>query len=111
MLLAFKEVIASYSMPTDRLVRLNTDLDRMLKPHIQYLIDCRPHSVCMGNAIKFVRSLISHVRPDTPESQAKEDLMQVWAVRARHSRNGRPQRLVMMVIQGGEKVGNPRWWW
>lgn len=31
---------------------LSWDLDKRLRPMMQYLIDCRPHSVSMGNAYK-----------------------------------------------------------
>jgi len=77
MLMAFLQVIQDYSMPTDRVVRLNTDLDKMLKPHIQYLIDSRPHSIAMGNVIKMVRGAIAQIKPDVSEHQAKESLCEV----------------------------------
>ena len=31
---------------------LSWDLGKKLRPMMQYLIDCRPHSVSMGNAYK-----------------------------------------------------------
>lgn len=37
---------------------LSWDLDKRLRPMMQYLIDCRPHSVSMGNAHK-VRELLA----------------------------------------------------
>ena len=43
---------------------------------IQFLIDCRPHSVSMGNAIKFLRHKITKLSPDLPERKAKEDLLE-----------------------------------
>jgi len=75
MLQAFKEVIADYSRPENASVA--RDLDRRLKPMIQFLIDCRPHSISMGNAIKHLRHAISALPPDLTEAEAKEELFDV----------------------------------
>ncbi|RHY31633.1 hypothetical protein DYB32_003307, partial [Aphanomyces invadans] len=50
MLTAFKQVIKDYHAPADKVLR--RDLDKTLRPLIQFLIDCRPHSIGMGNAIR-----------------------------------------------------------
>ncbi|KAL8718638.1 MAG: hypothetical protein Q9225_004256 [Loekoesia sp. 1 TL-2023] len=71
-LLIFKRVINSYSTPP------GTSLPRHLTIHlstqIDYLVSCRPLSVSMGNAIRWLKLAISHIDPDTPESQAKSEL-------------------------------------
>lgn len=50
MMMAFKKVVQDYKTPDDKM--LIRDLDKKLRPLIQFLIDCRPHSVGMGNAIR-----------------------------------------------------------
>ena len=71
-LLAFKEVINSYSTP------LGTSLPRHLTTHlssqIDYLVSCRPLSISMGNAIRWLKLKISHIDPDYPEAKARSDL-------------------------------------
>lgn len=49
-------MIQSYHLQPDKVLRL--DLDRVVKPHIQYLIDCRPHSISMGFVIRWLRRTI-----------------------------------------------------
>lgn len=72
MLLAFKEVVRAYQLPPGKVLRL--DLDKALKPHIQYLIDCRPHSIAMGNAIKWLRGQIHGL--DAEAGPAKEKIVE-----------------------------------
>mmetsp|Transcript_19969 Transcript_19969/g.32920 ORF Transcript_19969/g.32920 Transcript_19969/m.32920 type:complete len:456 (+) Transcript_19969:29-1396(+) len=72
MMLAFKQVIISYSPPERSTIA--RDLDRQLKPMIQYLIDARPHSIPMGNAIKYLRAAIAAIPPDMTEDTAREEL-------------------------------------
>ena len=71
-LLAFKQVIESYSTPP------HTSLTRHLTTHIssqiEYLVSCRPISVSMGNAIRWLKVEISEVDVNTPESVAKANL-------------------------------------
>ncbi|KAL8770517.1 MAG: hypothetical protein Q9209_003773 [Squamulea sp. 1 TL-2023] len=71
-LLIFKEVIDAYTTP------LGTSLPRHLTLHlsaqIDYLVSCRPLSVSMGNAIRWLKMAISTIDPDTPEDQAKSRL-------------------------------------
>lgn len=45
-----------------------------LSPQIDYLKSHRPISVSMGNAIRWLKDYIIHIDPDTPESEAKEDI-------------------------------------
>mmetsp|Transcript_15004 Transcript_15004/g.42512 ORF Transcript_15004/g.42512 Transcript_15004/m.42512 type:complete len:443 (+) Transcript_15004:324-1652(+) len=72
MLNAFKEVIHDYETPAN--TSIARDLDRHLKPMIQFLIQCRPHSITMGNAIKHVRHSITLLPPDISETDAKATL-------------------------------------
>ncbi|KAI4142596.1 MAG: hypothetical protein L6R39_004876 [Caloplaca ligustica] len=71
-LLVFKRVIDAYTTPP------GTSLPRHLTIHlsaqIDYLVSCRPLSVSMGNAIRWLKLLISRIDPDTPESEAKSHL-------------------------------------
>ena len=69
MLAAFKTVIADYTTPLG--TSLNRDLDKRLKPLIQFLTDCRPHSISMGNGIKFLRHHIHHIKPEASDEEAK----------------------------------------
>mmetsp|Transcript_10881 Transcript_10881/g.14182 ORF Transcript_10881/g.14182 Transcript_10881/m.14182 type:complete len:481 (+) Transcript_10881:253-1695(+) len=72
MLLAFKDFIRDYHTPPGK--ALSRDLDRALKQQIQFLIDCRPHSTTMGNAIKHVRRAILKIPPEMSENDAKAQL-------------------------------------
>ncbi|KAL8874435.1 MAG: hypothetical protein Q9174_000228 [Haloplaca sp. 1 TL-2023] len=71
-LLVFKKVINAYSTPP------GTSLPRHLTLHlstqIDYLVSCRPLSMSMGNAIRWLKLTISTIDPDTPESKAKQGL-------------------------------------
>lgn len=73
MLNAFKEVIADYVTPVNKL--LSRDLDKSLRPLIQYLIDCRPHCISMGNAIRSLRSIISTTSPELSDDEAKKQIV------------------------------------
>uniref|UniRef100_A0A6U1NH18 Translation initiation factor eIF2B subunit delta n=1 Tax=Fibrocapsa japonica TaxID=94617 RepID=A0A6U1NH18_9STRA len=53
---------------------LSWDLDKKLRPQIQFLIDCRPHCTSMGTAIKHLRKVIAKVSPDMTECDAKEHI-------------------------------------
>ena len=66
------QVIESYVTPPQN--SLPRHLTSHLSPQIEYLVSCRPLSVSMGNAIRWLKLQISNVDPDTPESQAKSDL-------------------------------------
>lgn len=69
MLTAFKAVVQDYRTPDDKM--LIRDLDKKLRPLIQFLIDCRPHSIGMGNAIRYVRNAIATTSPELAEEEAK----------------------------------------
>lgn len=66
------QVIESYITPPQN--SLPRHLASHLSPQIDYLVSCRPLSVSMGNAIRWLKVEISDVDPDTPEQNAKHDL-------------------------------------
>ncbi|KAF1973908.1 nagb/rpia/CoA transferase-like protein [Bimuria novae-zelandiae CBS 107.79] len=73
MLLAFKAVIESYQTPPGTsLARHLTN--HHLSPQIDYLRSCRPLSISMGNAIRWLKDIIIKIDPSTPEAEAKRDL-------------------------------------
>ncbi|KAG6965512.1 hypothetical protein JG688_00007163 [Phytophthora aleatoria] len=69
MITAFQQVIDDYVTPQDK--QLRRDLDKRLRPLIQYLIDCRPHGIGMGNAIRRLRRVIGSTPPELSEEEAK----------------------------------------
>ena len=67
------QVIESYTTPPgNTLTRHLTS--HVLSPQIDYLASCRPLSISMGNAIRWLKLEISKVDIDTPETDAKKDL-------------------------------------
>lgn len=52
-------MIQDYRTPEGK--SLSRDLTQQLNNIINFLVDCRPLSVSMGNAIKFIKLRISHV--------------------------------------------------
>ncbi|KAG9231910.1 hypothetical protein BJ875DRAFT_100860 [Amylocarpus encephaloides] len=70
---AFKKVIQSYTTPPgNTLTRHFTS--HVLSPQIEYLSSCRPLSISMGNAIRWLKLEISKVDIDTPDHEAKNGL-------------------------------------
>lgn len=70
---AFKKVIESYTTPPgNTLTRHLTS--HVLSPNIEYLSSCRPLSISMGNAIRWLKLEISKVDIDLPEADAKKGL-------------------------------------
>ncbi|EGX94848.1 translation initiation factor eIF2B delta subunit [Cordyceps militaris CM01] len=72
-LLAFKQVIESYTTPHGAtLSRHLTSV--VLKNQIEYLTACRPMCFSMGNAIRWLKLQISKVDIDLPDADAKKQL-------------------------------------
>ncbi|KAF6143806.1 hypothetical protein GIB67_016727 [Kingdonia uniflora] len=72
LLQAFKDVIKDYSTPQEKsLVR---DLTAKISSYVSFLIECRPLSISMGNAIKFLKNRIAKLPLTLSESEAKETL-------------------------------------
>ncbi|KAL9079607.1 MAG: hypothetical protein Q9157_001544 [Trypethelium eluteriae] len=73
MLLAFKAAINAYTTPPQTsLARHLTS--HYLSPQITYLNSCRPLSISMGNAIRWLKDLIIKIDPAVPEQDAKLDI-------------------------------------
>lgn len=76
MLLALRDVVADFAIPPESETQdLRRELDKALKRHIQFLVDCRPISVSMGNAVRFVKSRLAALPPTLAESEAKARLV------------------------------------
>jgi len=71
LLTAFKSVIKDYTTPPSK--SLDRDLEVHIKPLISYLISCRPMSISMGNAIRFLKTQI-HKTGQMTEQKAKKYL-------------------------------------
>ncbi|XP_055335254.1 translation initiation factor eIF-2B subunit delta-like [Paramacrobiotus metropolitanus] len=71
---AMKEVIADYSTPMNKF--LCRDLESSIKPYINFLAQCRPLSVSMGNAIRQIKWLITHTPAEMPDTEAKARLIE-----------------------------------
>ncbi|GLJ10966.1 hypothetical protein SUGI_0139000 [Cryptomeria japonica] len=73
MLSAFQEAIKDYVVPPEKtLVR---DLTAKVNIYISFLITCRPLSISMGNAIKFLKARIAKLAVTLSESEAKASLL------------------------------------
>ncbi|KAI5062229.1 hypothetical protein GOP47_0022768 [Adiantum capillus-veneris] len=73
MLLAFKKLIQDYSTPKEKtLVR---DLTARVNSNVSFLTTCRPLSISMGNAIKFLKTRIANLQISLSESDAKSRLI------------------------------------
>lgn len=57
LLTAFRRVIAEFESPNGDLFR---DFD--MKPLVQFIVDCRPMSVSMGNAINYIKLCLSNTK-------------------------------------------------
>ncbi|KAL8099189.1 hypothetical protein AgCh_031746 [Apium graveolens] len=73
MLQAFQESIKSYSTPAEK--ALNRDLTAKINCYVSFLIECRPISISMGNAIKFVKTRIANLPLTLSETEAKSTLL------------------------------------
>lgn len=71
---AFKEVIVDYVTPPQKVLSLH--LSSVIKPLVRFLIDCRPQSISMGNALRFLKMKIANIKDDVPEEQAKAFLIE-----------------------------------
>ncbi|KAE9590280.1 hypothetical protein Lalb_Chr21g0317951 [Lupinus albus] len=72
MLQAFQEAIKDYRVPPEKtLVR---DLTAKISCYVSFLIECRPLSISMGNAIRFLKSRIAKLPLALSDSEAKVSL-------------------------------------
>ncbi|KAF0914718.1 hypothetical protein E2562_031222 [Oryza meyeriana var. granulata] len=72
MLLAFREAIKDYSTPSTK--TLNRDLTAKINSYVSFLIECRPLSISMGNAIRFLKNRMAKLPLALSESEAKASL-------------------------------------
>ncbi|CAK7349790.1 unnamed protein product [Dovyalis caffra] len=72
MLQAFQEVIKDYSTPPAK--SLSRDLTAKISSYVSFLIECRPLSMSMGNAIRFLKSRIAKLPLTLSESESKASL-------------------------------------
>ncbi|CAA2999101.1 translation initiation factor eIF-2B subunit delta-like isoform X1 [Olea europaea subsp. europaea] len=73
MLQAFQESIKDYFTPMEK--ELTRDLPTKINGYVSFLIQCRPLSISMGNAISFLKHKISELPSTMSESEAKASLL------------------------------------
>lgn len=73
MLSAFQEAIKDYSTPPEK--SFIRDLTAKINSYVSFLITCRPLSVSMGNAIKFLKAQIAKLTENLSESEAKSSVL------------------------------------
>lgn len=73
MLRAFQEAIKDYTTPPEK--TLYRDLTAKISSYVSFFTECRPLSMSMGNAIRFLKSRIAKLPfPSCSESEAKTTL-------------------------------------
>lgn len=72
MLKSFEEVIRDYSTPREK--TLSRDLTAKISSYVSFFTECRPLSISMGNAIRFIKSRIAKLPLSLSESEAKAAL-------------------------------------
>ena len=74
MLQAFIHVVRDYSpLDADSGADMSYHLEPRLKPMISYLVSCRPLSIGMGNAVRWLKGKIAHLRDSSQSSQEAKD--------------------------------------
>ncbi|XP_015910585.2 translation initiation factor eIF2B subunit delta [Parasteatoda tepidariorum] len=71
---AVRQVIVDYQTPQTK--TLSKDLESKLQNYFDYLNSCRPLSVNIGNAMKFLKHQINHIPEGMDDARAKESLCQ-----------------------------------
>lgn len=69
MLQAFQEAIKDYSTPPEK--TLDRDLTAKISSFVSFFNECRPLSISMGNAIRFLKNRIAKLPLSLSESEAK----------------------------------------
>jgi len=69
MLRAFQIVVSDFTCPPSKV--LSRELEIHLSKQIQYMIDCRPQSMAMGNATKWLKMRVGHLPPHLSNDRAK----------------------------------------
>eukprot|EP01135_Chromosphaera_perkinsii_P010252 Nk52_evm1s2078 gene=Nk52_evmTU1s2078 len=73
MLRAFRQVVEEYITPTNSV--MSRDLEVKIKPYINFLAQCRPLAISMGNAIKEFKLQIAKIPPEMEEKEGKQYLI------------------------------------
>jgi len=73
MLMALRTMIIDYETPPEK--TLIRDLVTRTNNHVNFLITCRPLSISMGNAIRFLKARIAKLDLTLPETEAKANLV------------------------------------
>lgn len=73
MLQALQESIKDYSTPPEK--ALIRDLTTKINHSVSFLIECRPLSISMGNAIRFLKTRITSLPLNLSEAEAKTSLI------------------------------------
>ncbi|XP_047334236.1 translation initiation factor eIF-2B subunit delta-like [Impatiens glandulifera] len=73
MLQAFQDAIRDYTTPPEK--SLIRDLTAKINSYVSFLIECRPLSITMGNAIRFLKTLIAKLPITLTESESKTSLL------------------------------------
>lgn len=73
MLQALQESIKDYSTPPEK--ALIRDLTTKINHSVSFLIECRPLSISMGNAIRFLKTRITSLALSLSEAEAKASLI------------------------------------
>jgi translation initiation factor eIF-2B subunit delta len=68
MLLAFKAVVQSYTTPPNQHISRHFT-PHVLSPQIEYLKQCRPISISMGNAIRYLKEVVAGISQDEIEDE------------------------------------------
>lgn len=74
MLKAFKEFISDYVSSEDQ--ALSRELELALRPQYRFLLDCRPPSISMSNALTYLKLQITKLDPEWSDKQAKTVLLE-----------------------------------
>ncbi|KAF7850263.1 hypothetical protein BT93_L5674 [Corymbia citriodora subsp. variegata] len=69
MLQAFQKAIKDYITPPEK--NLNRDLTAKISSYVSFFTECRPLSISMGNAIRFIKNRIAKLPLSLSESEAK----------------------------------------
>lgn len=74
LLQCLRQVIEAYVVPPEK--SFARDLTARINTYVQFLIDCRPLSVGMGNAVKSLKQAIAQMGVrGLPESEAREEVL------------------------------------
>ncbi len=72
MLLAFKRVIEDYITPPSK--ELARHLESIIDSYVKFLAKCRPISISMSNAVKYLKLTFSRIPAETDDINAKKQL-------------------------------------